>query len=133
MPSSLWLKILDDFIFDQSAVNGKQIRSLYDGSFIKKCTNLIFVGGTGKGKTHLSIAIAAHAVKDQGCQVSMDRRGAWRDNIFVEKLWKTVIYERVYLHAYNTVTPIERKSRMPQIQGIKGDAVVYYRKPLITP
>lgn len=40
-----------------------------------------------------------NAVKDQGCQVSMDRRGAWRDNIFVEKLWKTVIYERVYLHA----------------------------------
>jgi len=34
---------------------------------------------------------------------------------------------------YEDITPIERKSRMPQIQGIKGDAVVYYRKPLITP
>ena len=31
------------------------------------------------------------------------------------------------------ITPIERKLRMPRIQGIKGDAVVYYRKPLITP
>ena len=49
-----------------------------------------------------------NAVKDQGCQVSMDRRGAWRDNIFVEKLWKTVIYERVYLHAYDTVNKARR-------------------------
>ena len=43
------------------------------------------------------------AVKEQGCQVSMDGRGAWRDNIFVERLWKTVKYERVYLHAYDSV------------------------------
>jgi len=42
-------------------------------------------------------------VKEQGCQISMDGRGAWRDNIFVERLWKTVKYERVYLHAYDTV------------------------------
>lgn len=43
------------------------------------------------------------AVKEQGCQVSMDGRGAWRDNIFIERLWKTVKYERVYLHAYDSV------------------------------
>jgi len=57
------VKDLDDFIFKASGVNEKQIRSLYDGSFIDKCTNLIFVGGTGTGKTYLSIAIAAHAVR----------------------------------------------------------------------
>ena len=37
------------------------------------------------------------AVKEKGCQLSMDGRGAWRDNIFVERLWKTIKYERVYL------------------------------------
>jgi len=58
------VKGLDDFIFEESAVNEKQIRTLYDGSFIEKCTNLIFVSGTGTGKTHLSIAIAAHAVRN---------------------------------------------------------------------
>jgi len=42
-------------------------------------------------------------VKDHGCKISMDGRGAWRDNIFVERLWKTVKYERVYLYAYDTV------------------------------
>jgi putative transposase len=44
------------------------------------------------------------AVKGQGCKLSMDGRGAWRDNVFVERLWKSVKYERVYLHAYDSVT-----------------------------
>ena len=58
------IKDLDSFIFKESSVDENQIRSLYDGSFIEQCTNLIFVGGTGTGKTHLSIAIAAHAVRN---------------------------------------------------------------------
>jgi putative transposase len=43
-------------------------------------------------------------VKEQGCKLSMDGRGAWKDNVFVERLWKSVKYERVYLHAYDSVT-----------------------------
>jgi putative transposase len=39
------------------------------------------------------------AVKEQGCKLSMDGRGAWKDNVFVERLWKSMKYERVYLHA----------------------------------
>jgi putative transposase len=38
-----------------------------------------------------------------GCRLSMDGRGAWRDNVFVERLWRSVKYECVYLHAYDTV------------------------------
>jgi putative transposase len=34
----------------------------------------------------------------------MDGRGAWRDNVFVERLWKSVKYERVYVHAYDSVS-----------------------------
>jgi putative transposase len=36
-------------------------------------------------------------------RISMDGRGAWRDNVFVERLWKSVKYEEVYLHAYDSV------------------------------
>jgi putative transposase len=36
-------------------------------------------------------------------QISMDGKGAWRDNVFVERLWKSVKYEEVYLRAYDTV------------------------------
>jgi len=43
------------------------------------------------------------AVKDSGCRLSMDGRGSWRDNVIVERLWKTVKYERVYLHAYDSI------------------------------
>lgn len=36
-------------------------------------------------------------------QISMDGKGSWRDNVFVERLWKSVKYEEVYLHAYDSV------------------------------
>jgi putative transposase len=36
--------------------------------------------------------------------VSMDGRGAWRDNVFVERLWRSVKYEEVYLRAYGSVS-----------------------------
>ena len=35
--------------------------------------------------------------------ISMDGKGAWRDNVFVERVWKSVKYEEVYLHAYDSV------------------------------
>jgi putative transposase len=43
-------------------------------------------------------------VQDHGVKLSMDGRGAWRDNVFVERIWRTVKYERVYLRAYETVS-----------------------------
>jgi putative transposase len=39
-------------------------------------------------------------LKTAGIAISMDGRGAWRDNVFVERLWRTVKYEEVYLRAY---------------------------------
>jgi len=45
-----------------------------------------------------------NAVLAKGCKLSMDGRGAWRDNVFVERLWRSVKYERVYLKAYESVS-----------------------------
>ena len=39
-----------------------------------------------------------------GIAISMDGRGSWRDNVFVERLWRTIKYEEVYLRAYDTVS-----------------------------
>ena len=39
-----------------------------------------------------------------GVAISMDSRGAWRDNVFVERLWRSVKYEEVYLRAYDSVS-----------------------------
>jgi putative transposase len=44
------------------------------------------------------------AVLSRGCKLSMDGKGAWRDNVFVERLWRSVKYERLYLRAYQTVS-----------------------------
>ena len=38
-----------------------------------------------------------------GVAISMDGKGAWRDNVFVERIWKSVKYEEVYLRAYDSV------------------------------
>jgi putative transposase len=40
---------------------------------------------------------------DNGIAISMDGKGAWRDNVFVERLWRSVKYEEVYLKAYDSV------------------------------
>ncbi|WLB93108.1 IS3-like element ISRj2 family transposase [Bradyrhizobium japonicum USDA 135] len=41
---------------------------------------------------------------DAKIAISMDGKGAWRDNVFVERLWRTVKYEEVYLRAYDSVS-----------------------------
>ena len=40
---------------------------------------------------------------DNGVKLSMDGKGAWRDNVFVERLWRSDKYEEVYLRAYDSV------------------------------
>src|SRR6186713_3025381 len=39
-----------------------------------------------------------------GIAISMDGKGSWRDNVFVERLWRSIKYEEVYLRAYDTVS-----------------------------
>ena len=56
-------KDLDSFAFNASPVDEAQVRSLYEGRFLSDQGNVILVGGTGTGKSHLAIAIARHAVR----------------------------------------------------------------------
>lgn len=48
-------------------------------------------------------------LKDHDIRISMDGKGAWRDNVFIERLWKTIKYEHVYLHAYDSVKEARSK------------------------
>ncbi len=45
-------------------------------------------------------------LKDHGIKISMDGKGRWMDNVFVERLWRSVKYEDVYLRAYETPTEL---------------------------
>ncbi|ASW04312.1 hypothetical protein CJU94_39890 (plasmid) [Paraburkholderia aromaticivorans] len=58
---------------------------------------------TDQGSQFTSDAFT-EAVLGKGIQLSMDGRGSWRDNVFVERLWRSVKYEEVYLKAYESVS-----------------------------
>jgi len=58
---------------------------------------------TDQGSQFTSLAFTS-LLKEHGIRISMDGKGAWRDNVFVERLWRSVKYEEVYLHAYDTVS-----------------------------
>ena len=56
---------------------------------------------TDQGSQFTCLAFTGVLSEDIG--ISMDGRGAWRDNVFVERLWRSVKYEEVYLRAYDCV------------------------------
>ncbi|WP_422028238.1 IS3 family transposase [Roseovarius sp.] len=58
---------------------------------------------TDQGSQFTSIDFIT-ALKGAGIRISMDGKGAWRDNVFVERLWRTIKYEEVYLRAYDSVS-----------------------------
>ena len=57
---------------------------------------------TDQGSQFTSAAFTGRLLEN-AIAVSMDGRGAWRDNVFVERLWRSVKYEEVYLRAYDSV------------------------------
>jgi putative transposase len=57
---------------------------------------------TDQGSQFSSEAFTGRLKKEE-IAISMDGRGRWRDNVFVERLWKSIKYEEVYLHAYASV------------------------------
>jgi len=57
---------------------------------------------TDQGSQFTSAAFTG-LLADNGVQISMDGKGSWRDNVFVERLWRSVKYEEVYLKAYESV------------------------------
>ena len=64
---------------------------------------------TDQGSQFTSVAFT-DVLKDHDIQISMDGKGRWVDNVFVERLWKSVKYEHVYLHAYDSV--LEAKQQL---------------------
>jgi putative transposase len=60
------------------------------------------VFNTNQGSQFTSAAFTGLLLANKTA-ISMDGRGSWRDNVFVERLWQSVKYEEVYLRAYGTV------------------------------
>jgi putative transposase len=58
---------------------------------------------TDQGSQFTSEAFTSR-LKEAGIRISMDGRGRWCDNVFVERVWRSIKYEEVYLHAYRSVS-----------------------------
>ena len=58
---------------------------------------------TDQGSQFTSAAFIS-VLEHNGIEISMDGKGCWRDNVFVERPWKSVKYEEVYLHGYDSVS-----------------------------
>jgi DNA replication protein DnaC len=56
-------KDLDNFVFEGTPINAELVRSLHAGAFLAEKRNIVLIGGTGSGKTHLCIAITANVVR----------------------------------------------------------------------
>jgi putative transposase len=80
-------------------------------------------------------------LQGHGIRISMDGKGCWRDNVFVERLWKTIKYEEVYLHAYDSVSEARQalcryitfyNTRRPHssLDGKTPDTVYFTTQPL---
>ena len=55
-------------------------------------------------KVASSPTVTSWLLKDRGVAISMDGKGAWRDNVFVERFWRSIKYEEVYLRAYESAS-----------------------------
>ena len=68
------------------------------------------ITNTDQGSQFTSDAFVA-AVTESGAKLSMDGKGAWTDNIFIERFWRSLKYEEVYLKAYDSVADAKRSIR----------------------
>jgi putative transposase len=53
--------------------------------------------------SQFTTTVFTDAVRSRGIALSMDGKGSWWDNVFIERLWRSVKYEEVYLKAYESV------------------------------
>jgi putative transposase len=63
---------------------------------------------TDQGSQFASVDFT-QVLKGHGITISMDGKGRWVDNVFVERLWKSAKYEHVYLHAYDSVSEAKQQ------------------------
>jgi putative transposase len=94
---------------------------------------------TDQGSQFTSEAFTGR-LTEEGIQISMDGKGRWCDNVFVERLWRSLKYEHVYLHAYESVSEARGKiasyiqfynSRRPHssLGAQTPDRVYFHRSP----
>jgi putative transposase len=97
-------------------------------------------GNSGRLRCQFTSEAFTGRLKEEGIAISMDGKGRWCDNVFVERFWKSIKYEHVYLHAYESVQEARTKiggyidfynSRRPHssLKALTPDQVYFNRLP----
>ena len=88
------------------------------------------VFNTDRGSQFTSLEFT-QVIQDRGVRISMDGKGRYQDNIFVERLWRTVKYEEVYLNAYASVLEAQRglEDYFRFYNGLRPHQALGYRTP----
>jgi putative transposase len=117
-----------------------RLSNTLDGAFCQEMLEAALATGTPEVfNTDQGVQFTARAfterVEQAGAQVSMDGRGRCLDNVFVERLWRSVKYEDVYLRGYESVRDLERgltayfrfynQERLHQALGYRTPAEVH--------
>ncbi len=96
---------------------------------------------TDQGSQFTSLSFT-ELMKEYGVKISMDGKGSWRDNVFIERLWRSVKYEDIYLRAYGSVSEVKTglgryfnfyNNRRPHssLDGMTPDQVYFNSLPQI--
>ena len=101
---------------------GRLSNTLEAGFCVKALTEALAQGrpevfSTDQGSQFSSRELT-QALQDRGVKISMDGKGPYADNIFVERLWRTVKYEEVYLKAYVNAVEARRELGTPTLRPV---------------
>jgi len=121
-----------------------QLSNTLDGRFCLEALDLALAQGkpdifnTDQGVQFTSLGFTSR-LQEAGIRISMDGRGRALDNVFVERLWRTVKYEHVYLHDYAWVPELEKglreyfafynQERLHQSLAYQTPAEVHFAQP----
>jgi len=67
----------------------------------------LIVFNTDQGSQFTSFEFT-NTLKEAGIRISMDGKGCWVDNVFIERLWRSLKYECIYLHVFETGSEVRR-------------------------
>ena len=84
---------------------------------------------TDQGVQYTAAAFTGR-LESAGVAISMDGRGRWLDNVFVERLWRTVKYEYIYLHDHATVRALEAGLAAKCVYFARHSRHARHRQPL---
>lgn len=125
-PNQVWatdityIKILGGFIYLTAIIDwfsryilSWQISNTMDTHFCLTALNDAFCKGkpeifnTDQG-TQFTSEIWIESIEKSGAKVSMDGKGRWADNIIIERFWRTLKHEHVFLHSFNTINDAKK-------------------------